>query len=1068
MKKMLLLSVVLCMAGAGFALQPPETNRACQANAADKVDVYAIKDPKAALAALRQKWPGVADRVSQYDMPDFTEKVREMEDARGWSLKDITNRLDVFLGVAHEGIRLRTEPPRWYYDAACAWGLKGRKSAALEFLEKAIAAGYDDIDHMLEDTDLELLHGDARFKKLAAMGREIPYGWERPQKYAAIKDDRLCLNDKDIYWLFVIESYGVLVTNATKDTLIYLDHSSEKRNQPPTPGMVSVEFAEKLQNRGRTIGAANFNFTDANTAAQIPTLLECDSVYPNGLTNFVHSIPALTWCDSRKSANEINHLEWNVLGVYTIGDDYGRLGVDRVPAWSPASLVCRGSNTADLVRICAEAWKAMKPEVREKGGVRQLLGIVRRGQKCVTNETAFMSGAAMRPALTLSDLDEEKILKIAHGLEKPYPEIPVIFNFGSLEYPSLVCNLFEEPFTRLVMAYSIHHLFFVPRTAEKTTKVGVSVLKGEKDELVWKVLQGDASKVRIVKDKVEKVEVEGNEADGVSFTIESDYQAAFDVTLADGTKMKSTRVDVGCFRVVDGVASMPAIVSIFYMPAETREYGADGLLKSIDYAKRQIPGWMPKFCPKGGFRDEFHWNKDGKLTGWTRVNAEGQKTEFTRDGLVVMTRDELGRPLDARRDLSMEWAQQVKAKDDTDEAAWVQCGMKYDALTSPPDRLALAWTYAYKDRNDAFGEACPKEVVPFRYLSSLCTRAEFTEASGFRLPLLTQMSLGYQHYTKFKYGAFGDDGPDWVVPSDYLRPDSPITLAEKGLKVPATLKRMQFCAWKASTNDVWQLDMEDFEAEHAELLRELPEGAYRLYVELDDGSEPHYVSVRETYFLSNTIAEDYAYAKLDRTFRRCGEAEVKKTLESCMDKWDWTRIQISEGKPLLYSECPKGIDRGLALWQISKGVYFGVLSKFDTPFGNREYFFVHVDADKKAFAYDAFEELPSRAHGNTVLRAYAGDAEALNNLAVLHYSEVVNRTDYDEANVVMLLGISKDLGCEQAKRNLDVLRYNRGEKETASRRTTSRRSSPSRRRSDRSADTGRRLSVGSVSPSAEP
>ncbi len=77
------------------------------------------------------------------------------------------------------------------------------------------------------------------------------------------------------------------------------------------------------------------------------------------------------------------------------------------------------------------------------------------------------------------------------------------------------------------------------------------------------------------------------------------------------------------------------------------------------------------------------------------------------------------------------------------------------------------------------------------------------------------------------------------------------------------------------------------------------------------------------------------------------------------------------------------------------------------------------------FSYDAFEELPSRALGNTVLRAYAGDAEALNNLAVLHYSEVVNRLDYDETSVMMLLGVSAKLGCEQATRNLDVLRCNK-------------------------------------------
>ena len=1025
MKKMILMSVVLCMAGAGFAWQPPETNRTCQANAAAKVDVYAIQEPKAALAALRQKWPGVEDRVSQYDMPDFTEEFKKLDDAQKWCNEDIQERATTFERVARNGIRLRIDPALWHYNLACALARKGKVETAFTAFEQAIAAGYNNVDHMLEDSDLEILHGDARFEKLVAMGREIKRPLYCPQESATVKSGRLCLNDKNIYWVFNNESYDVLVTNATKDTLIYLDHSRNLRDRPPAPGMVGVDYVQELRTRGRTVGTANFHFIDATTDCLIPTLLECADAYENDPTNFVHSVPARTWCDSKWSTLENDHLYWNVLGVYTIGNDYGYLGVDRVPAWSPASLVCRGSNTADLVRICAKAWQAMRPEVREMGGIRQLLGVVRRGQKCVTNEAAFMSGAAMRPVLTMSDLDEEKILRTARELAKPYPEIPLINGSGNMGSSSTACDLREPPFNRLTLAKSLHHLFFVPRMAEKTAKVGVAIMKGEKDEIVWKVLQGDASKIRISQVKVFKDK--GDKESTVTFAIESDYQPAFDVTLSDGTKMKSTRVDVGCFRVVDGVASLPAIVSIFYMPAETREYGADGRLTSIDYTKPQIPGWKPKFCPKAGFRDEFHWRRDGLPMGWTRVDAEGKKTEFTRDGFVVMTRDALGRPLDVRRDLTMEWMQKADVENYTNEVVMVQRGMEYDALTALPYDLALAWTYSYEDKDDSIGMVGPKELVPFRSLPSLCTRADFTEASGFRLPLLTQMTLGYQRYAKFKYGMFGDDCPDWLVPSDYLRVDSPNALAEKGLKAPTVLRKMQFCAWKASTNDVWQLDMEDFSARQAAMLRELPEGAYRLCVEPDDGSEPHYVSVRETYFLSNSIAEDCAYAKLDRAFRRCGEAEVKKALESCVGEQYWKRTRISEGKPLLYNECPKGIDRGLALWQISKDVYFGILAKFDTPFGNREYFFAHVDADKKAFSYDAFEELPSRALGNTVLRAYAGDAEAINNLAVLHYSEVVNRMDYNEANVLMLLGISKDLGCEQAKRNLDVLRHNRGE-----------------------------------------
>jgi hypothetical protein len=45
----------------------------------------------------------------------------------------------------------------------------------------------------------------------------------------------------------------------------------------------------------------------------------------------------------------------------------------------------------------------------------------------------------------------------------------------------------------------------------------------------------------------------------------------------------------------------------------------------------------PKF-----WRDFYHYNKTGQLTGWTRYSEDG-KTEFNRDGLIVLEKDSLGR-----------------------------------------------------------------------------------------------------------------------------------------------------------------------------------------------------------------------------------------------------------------------------------------------------------------------------------------------------------------------------------------------------------------------------------------
>ena len=480
---------------------------------------------------------------------------------------------------------------------------------------------------------------------------------------------------------------------------------------------------------------------------------------------------------------------------------------------------------------------------------------------------------------------------------------------------------------------------------------------------------------------------------------------------------------------------MPAIISIFYMPAEKREYGDDGLLKSIDYTQQQIPGWMPCFCPKANFKDEFHWNKEKKCTGWTRIDANGKRTEFTRDGLVIMTRDSLERPNDVRRSLNMEWLQKLNPFVTTGEEYSVQHSMlsiQYDRNRDAPRDTTLACTYTYKDEHDMFGTPMPKEPVKFSYRPELCYRANLSNESGFRLPLITQMMLGEHMYIKYKYDYFGDGVHEWEFPNDYLRSDSRYALKEYGLKPPAKLKKMQFCPWTTSTNDLWKIDMTSYENWVSERLYELADGVYRCYTPPRNYErEGSFVSVSDTYIAENFIAEADAYLKLDEKYRRCKEQEIKKILDNRMNGNDWRATLITEQKPVSTENLPNGISQTLAMWQISNDTYIGILANHNTSLKSRKYFFTVVDANMQSLTFDYFEELPSLAIGNTVLGAHAGNAEALNNFAVLFYSEIANPNDYDEDAVITLLRRSARLGCPTATYNLGVLRYNRGEKSKA-------------------------------------
>lgn len=52
------------------------------------------------------------------------------------------------------------------YNLACAYALRGEKETALDYLEKSVAAGFEDVDHIEKDKDLESLRAEPRYRKI--------------------------------------------------------------------------------------------------------------------------------------------------------------------------------------------------------------------------------------------------------------------------------------------------------------------------------------------------------------------------------------------------------------------------------------------------------------------------------------------------------------------------------------------------------------------------------------------------------------------------------------------------------------------------------------------------------------------------------------------------------------------------------------------------------------------------------------------------------------------------------------------------------------------------------------
>ncbi len=76
--------------------------------------------------------------------------------------------LDYDRAIEQFNIVLRERPKHIdaNYNLACIYAIKGNNDLALEYLEKALQYGFDDIDYIMNDPDLETLRDDVRFKPL--------------------------------------------------------------------------------------------------------------------------------------------------------------------------------------------------------------------------------------------------------------------------------------------------------------------------------------------------------------------------------------------------------------------------------------------------------------------------------------------------------------------------------------------------------------------------------------------------------------------------------------------------------------------------------------------------------------------------------------------------------------------------------------------------------------------------------------------------------------------------------------------------------------------------------------
>jgi hypothetical protein len=154
----------------------------------------------------------------------------------------------------------------------------------------------------------------------------------------------------------------------------------------------------------------------------------------------------------------------------------------------------------------------------------------------------------------------------------------------------------------------------------------------------WAVLRGDADRIQIKK---------LNDSGSIVELVLPYHERR---PISPGSPLASNRVDIGAFVHNGKYYSAPAFVTFFYLDNERRVYDAQQRITVVDYADPQYgKNYVdPVIDAPKQWRDEYHYDSDGELTGWTRIRRESTE-QFTADGLLVTKTDAQGKPTEARR-----------------------------------------------------------------------------------------------------------------------------------------------------------------------------------------------------------------------------------------------------------------------------------------------------------------------------------------------------------------------------------------------------------------------------------
>ena len=580
--------------------------------------------------------------------------------------------------IAETLLALQPESFASHYNLACAQARFNKPDAALTSLRKAIELGFRSPKQLQQDNDLaslRQLEGWQQIIKQAAVPAVAPQ--IRRPKPAAITNGVAMVSEDNTVWsqqLTQLQVYFEPPDKATAATTVATGKDEIARllnewyAEGTAAGLSSVLYDNhdrdhSNMNYARFSQLARIEYSPAAAAEKLSNGLQNDLYYSrttlgNSSTSLVggafwRSQPRFAYTNTRNAELLAFQYFRNHLYIYPEHRDYdpGQNGAggygDTYPANTPYVVISQGSSGSDRVFLdaIASTLAAFHPDVLQtlqaNGTVYPCVQmILRRCLKSVTTDADYLSGIAHPPVFDGQQLDPLRMIQMAHSIT-PATLPPVVMLKVQQETNNVVGKDYFEIADREVLFTTPAAIARICRGLNNPKIITIDASQSQRTKGVdlkwhWVILQGDSA----------RIEITPQNQDSTVATISVQHHERRPIR--EGSKMESSRVDVGVFVSNGTFFSPPAIVSFYWPEDEQRIYNDDGKIQSVQYTDHTTGGNYtdPLLITPKTWKDEYLYCATGQQIGWTRIR-EDSKQRFTADGALALTLDDQQRPLTA-------------------------------------------------------------------------------------------------------------------------------------------------------------------------------------------------------------------------------------------------------------------------------------------------------------------------------------------------------------------------------------------------------------------------------------